>query len=383
MLQSMNALSGFGLAQSGKKSNLFKNMNTNRLCTNTKQTLGKKRRFTEIETEKAHVSKVKRVLQDRSISSSNIKNQESLNKLTNPSILRLKEMEKNKILEITTGMHPALKEAKNEISKLRINLKKVEEQSTFWRRRTLDLQRELRSNNNNTSYLSEQVLKLEKERVVLQQKLSAAEKQSSTISEAMRSLIAENNELKETIAQMDTELNTLMSFDADDAKLELQEPEDAKVCIELEKALEDTMADLSDRHTEIEDLKKLLAEVTIEKNLLEKEVTKKHIIAEIVDINAEELEENRVKDKVEKLQEAVEKCMFRIAVLTQKNEELKKLNGKLPGSSDHDAKLMNLLEDNEKLAMLESVCMRRFRKLLKEAAENLITEGTIDESFSN
>jgi len=381
MLQSMNALSGYGLAQSGKKSDLFENVNTNRLCTNSKQTLGKKRRFSEVETEKAQVSKVKRVLQDRSMSVSNSRNQESLNKLMNPAILRIKEMEKNKILEITTGMHPALKVAKDEISKLRINLKKVEEQSTFWRRRTLDLQKELRSSKTSTSYLTKQVAKLEKERVILQKKLSVAEKQSSTISEAMRSLIAENNELKETIAQMDTELNSLMSFDAEEAKLDLRAPDDAKVCIELEKALEDTMADLSDRHTEIEDLKKLLSEVTIEKNLLEKEVTKKQIIAEIVDINAEELENNTVKGKVEKLQEAVEKCMFRIAVLTQKNEELKKLNGDL--SLNSDAKLMNLLEDNEKLAMLESVCMQRFRKLLKEAAENLINEGTIDESFCN
>jgi len=378
MLQPITALTSLGLTQSGNLSNLFKNKDTNRLSNTTKQTAGRKRRFTEVERGKTNLPTSKRPLQVRPKSN----DQEALKmSLMNPSIIRIKQMEKSKMLEITTGMHPALKEAKDEITKLRINLRKVEEQSTFWRRRTLELQKELRSKKNNSSFLSEQVAKLEKERLVLQNKLTAAEEQSKAIMDAMKSLIAENNEMKETLAQMDTELNTLMNFDAEDAKLDPQVPEEAKACIDLEKALEDTMADLSERHSEIENLKTLLSEVTLEKNLLEKEVTKKKIIAEIGDVKADELEDLPVKGKVARLQEAVEKCMFRIAVLAQQNEELKKLNGKLTSSPDQDAGMVGLLEDNDKLAALESVCMQRFREVLKDAAEKLLTGDTMDESF--
>merc|ERR1719233_1029002 len=159
-----------------------------------------------------------------------------------------------------------------------------------------------------------------------------------------------------------------MNYDRDDTKLDTLMSEETKDCIELEKALEDTLADLSDRHSEIEDLKKLLSAVAVERNSLEKEVSKKNIIAQIVDINPHELEDQTLKSKANTLLLAVEKCMFRIALLTQQNEELKKtLN------CDLNSTMMNLLEDNDKIAALESVCMHRFRTVLKEAAEKLAT----------
>jgi len=49
-------------------------------------------------------------------------------------------------------------------------------------------------------------------------------------------------------------------------------------------------------------------------------------------------------------------------------------------SSDQDTRLMDLLEDDEKLHILESVCMKRFRKLLTEAAEKIVVQETLDES---
>jgi len=154
--------------------------------------------------------------------------------------------------------------------------------------------------------------------------------------------------------------------------------QDVQVCIALDKALEDTMADLSDRLEEIQDLKKLLAKTTIEKNLLEKEVRNKQMVAEIVGINKDELEDKNV-NKVEKLQEAVEKCMFRIAVLTQKNAELRKLKGDVSFTSDQDAK--DVLEENEQLPILESLCMQRYRNILKEAAEKMVAEEMNDSFF--
>jgi len=365
MLTSM-ALTSIGLSELKKSNHVF-HKNQTRLPKS-----GKKRSFQELDRGNDHPSKAIHALKD----GNGVKV-----KLTNPNINRLKQMEKNRKLAITTGMHPALKEAKNEIMKLRLNLRKVEEQSIFWRRKTLNLQKELLSSKSNITDLIEQVKNLEKERAVLQDEFNAAEQQSAAISDAMKNLIAENNELKETMGHMDGELNALMKSDADDT--EPQVPENANVCIELEKALEDTMADLSDRLAEIEDLKKLLAKVTIEKNLLEKAVSKKQIIAEIVDINLSELEDSTESNKIAKLQEALEKCMFRIAVLTQKNEELTKLNGDVSFSSDHDARLMDVLEDGEKLSVLESVCMQRYRNILKEAVEELVSAETTDNPRSN
>jgi len=118
-----------------------------------------------------------------------------IKQLKNPTIDKPKLVERNRTPAIITVMHPVLKEAKNEIVKLAINLRKVLEQSTFWRRKTFGLQKELHSSKSNVSHLSEQVVKLELERVMLQKKVTAAEKISSTISNAMKSLIAENKEL--------------------------------------------------------------------------------------------------------------------------------------------------------------------------------------------
>jgi len=217
------------------------------------------------------------------------------------------------------------------------------------------------------------------ERVLLQKKVTAAEENSNAILDTMRNLMVENKELKATINHMDEELKMLTEDDAKSEKLVVDDPEQNAM---LEKALEDTLSDLSDQLEEIEELKKLLAKVTIEKNLLEKQVAKKQIIAEIVDLNEGVAEDTNSTSKISKLQDAVEKCMFRISVLTQRNEELKKNSVNMSFSSDQDTRLMDLLEDDEKLHILESVCMKRFRKLLTEAAEKIVINETVDDSSS-
>jgi len=365
MLMSMNALERFTRTKSNKKSNpVFNDKDTNLLC-NTKQT-AKKRSFKEIGNDSAYTSKAKRAL----------KNREPM--MENPTIYKLKHFEKNRLREITSGMHPTLKKAKDEISKLSMKLKRVEEQSTFWRQKTMNLRKQLRSSKSSAAHLSERVVKLEVERVLLQKKVTAVEEQSNAISDSMVNLIAENKELKETINHMDMELKALMDDDAKSEEQVIESPEQSTV---LENALEDTLADLSDRLVEIEDLKKLLVKVTIEKSLLEKEVAKKQIIAEIVDLNEGESEYTNTDRKISKLQNAVEKCMFRMAVLTQKNEELRKINGNISFSSDQDARMMDVLEDDEKLHLLESVCMKRYRKLLQKAAEKFgVQEAVIEPS---
>jgi len=202
-----------------------------------------------------------------------------------------------------------------------MRLKKVGEQSTFCREKTLKLRKQLESSKNSVAQLSEKVIKLEVERVLLQNKVTAAEENSNAILDTMRNLMAENKALKAIINHMDEELKTLME---DDAKSEKQVVDGPELNIMLGNALEVTLSDLSDRLEEIEELKKLLAKVTIEKNLLEKQVVKKRIIAEVVDLNEDVAEDTNSTRKISKLQGIVEKCMFRISVLTQKNEELKK-----------------------------------------------------------
>jgi len=360
---SMNALERFTQTKSNKKSSIvFNDMDTNPQC-NTKQN-PKKRSFKEIGAVSAHTSQAKRILKER----------EPLMK--NPTICKIKQVEKNRLRAITTEMHPTLKKAKDEISKLSMKLKKVKEQSTFWRQKTLNLQKQLRSSKSSAAHLSERVVKLEVERVLLQKKVTAAEEQSNALSDSMRKLIAENKELKETVNHMDEELKALMEDDAKSHDQVIYSPEQSTM---MEKALEDTLADLSDRLAEIEDLKKLLAKVTIEKNLLEKEVAKKQIIAEIVDLNEGEAEYRNTDGKISKLRNAVEKCMLRIAVLTQKNENLRKNSHNMSFSSDQDARMMDLLEDEEKLHLLESVCMKRFRMVLKTVAEELVIKEDVNE----
>jgi len=365
----MNALAaGFGLSELKTQNSVFQKQPINNLFNR-----GKKRSFTELAKGKEFPTKAMHTVKDGKAVKV---------KLMNPRIIRLKQMEKNLTLEIKTGMHPVLKEAKDEIMELRLNLRKVEEQSTFWRRKTMNLQKELRSRQNNTTDVLERVKKLEEERAMLQKKVIAAEKKTSAIVDALTGVIAENNELKETIGHLDAELNALMKSDVDDTKEE-KLSEDTNACIELEKALQDAMADLSDRLAEIEDLKKLLAKVTIEKNLLERAVSKKQIIAEIFDVNRSEQGNGTLSSKIAKLEEALEKCMFRIAVLTQKNEELKKMNGDVSFISDRDARLMDVLEDDEKVAILESVCMQRYRTILKEAVEELASVEKTNKSRCN
>merc|ERR1719233_2542834 len=111
--------------------------------------------------------------------------------MENLRIYKLKQSEKNSSRVIATGIHPTLKKANDEISKLSIRLKKVEEQSTFWREKTLKLQKQLRSSNNSVAHLSQKVVKLEVERVLLQNKVAAAEENTVAILDTMRNLMAE------------------------------------------------------------------------------------------------------------------------------------------------------------------------------------------------
>jgi len=73
--------------------------------------------------------------------------------------------------------------------------------------------------------------------------------------------------------------------------------------------------------------------------------------------------------------------MFRIALLSQKNEELLKRSQNATFSSKNNERMMNILEDSDSLSILESRCMKRYRKLLKESAGELITQGTLNDSF--
>jgi len=71
--------------------------------------------------------------------------------------------------------------------------------------------------------------------------------------------------------------------------------------------------------------------------------------------------------------------MFRIAVLSEENEELIKFSQDASFISDVDASIMNILEDNEKLSILESSCMKRYGMLLREAADELVMHGILND----
>jgi len=352
----MNLLERLSLSHSRDYEKMLlqdRDINVQRL---SKKTVSKKRRLSDTSTETDRPSKTKRALKDEVL--------ENTVMLDNPIIFRLKQMDRNRVEAMTTDVHPVLKDAKEEIMKLNIILRKVKEQSRFWRRKTLELQNELRSNKNITAQLSEQVVMLELGQEQLQNEVFIAEEKISMVFDTMRNLRVENNELKGTIRQMFVDLET---FTKEDAKLDdISVADDATDYIGLNKLLVGTMTELHVRLKEIEDLKKLLASVTVEKRMYENGLKKSQINSEmeIKDNNAEEINSNM---KIQKLQAAMDKCTLRVGVLTQNNDEIKKLKGDIALSPELDAKIIDILDVSEKLSYLENVCMMSYRKLLKEA----------------
>merc|ERR1719350_1903585 len=159
-----------------------------------------------------------------------------------------------------------------------------------------------------------------------------------------------------------------------------------------EQALADTLNDLTEKLEEIETLKSALATMSRKKTELEEAVTRHTLLAEMISMrdnhDKKDAEGDEKKQRIATLQRAVEKCMFRIALLTEKNEQYKTaIRGArdrtgLGRDPENEPGLLNTLQDGQKVQVLESLCMQRYRKLLRETAETLIGQNTrMDESF--
>jgi len=237
-----------------------------------------------------------------------------------------------------------------------------------------------------------QMEKLDTERLKLQELLMRAELDKKNCSSEIERLLKKNTELNEVVEELNAELSLGNIFENEKADVSMQEAPTSEAMEALEQALSDTLVDLESKVEEIDGLKKALAAMSNEKTELEQAVTRHTILAEILSID----NENEQKDdegsvelaKIAKLQEAVEKCMFRIALLTEKNEQYKmkirhaQKRAGLESDVDDEPGLLKTLKDGQKVAVLESLCMQRYRKLLRETAETMIGQNTrMDESF--
>lgn len=287
--------------------------------------------------------------------------------------------------DTTEGLHPSLFEAKREIGQLTKKLNKVEEQSQFWRRKSYTLQGELTKCKKEVSELRLKVDSTENERLRLQSKLMSAAADNSKCMEGIQALMRENEDLKSVVNDVNEELRVLSTTTEACSGETCQEAIDQQHLLDLETALADTLADLTEKIEEIEILKKALEKVTVRKYQLEEVVTKDMLLKEMITVDAhimEDPEADPIRAKMIRLQEALEKCMFRIALLSQKNKELKKEKS---AGKTFPPTLLETLEDKQKVVVLESMCMQRFRKTLKKAAESLvgidIDGDQMDESF--
>lgn len=301
------------------------------------------------------------------------------------SVIELRSQHKNVLSHMRSGMHPALAKADQQNRQLSKKIKRIEEMAQFWKRKSLTLAEDLDRSRTEISMLRNKLENVESERLQLHSKLLSAKQDSSQCMKAIESLMSENENLKFIVENVNQELQLTQDAKAEvDEKCDVSmididdEVVDMETCKELEEALEDTLADLTERIEEIEELKVALAKTTVERDALQRVVSREVIESAIANLDNRELETNPTKLRIQKLQEMVEKCMFRIAVLTQKNEELKKIT--IDGSEDTN--LLETLEDSQKLEVLESLCMQRYRKLLRNTAANLVESGE-DEDLEN
>lgn len=310
------------------------------------------------------------------------------------AVKELKAEQKGAIAQVKLGMHPALLKKDHVNQNLKRKIRRVEEMVAFWKRKSLHLAKDLDKSRTEITMLREKLETVESERLQIQDKLLSAQQDNSQCMKAIKSLMSENDDLKFTMGNMSQELKELNDSKAEeldkcdismiDADAEEDQPTNMETCKELEEALEDTLADLTDRIDEIEELKSALAKTTVERDQLQQVVSREVIQYAIAEMQDEDQSPstNPTARRIAKLQEQVEKCMFRIAVLTQKNEELRKVAKN--GSDDTD--LLKTLEDSQKLEVLESLCMQKYRKLLRKTAAKIVETGEFqdlaNESFN-
>jgi len=287
--------------------------------------------------------------------------------------------------EPCNGLHPEIIKVSNQNIKLTKKMRRIEEMAQFWKRKSVSLAQDLDRSRSEISMLRDKLEGVESQRLSLQSKLLSAQQDSSQCMEAIQSLMSDNENLKFIVKNVNQELKIMQDIKAEELEkcdVSMIESEDTPVdmdtCRELEEALEDTLADLTDRLEEIEQLKKALAKTSVERDQLQRVVSKEVLKDAIAHLEDREVETDPTKLRLQKLQEMVEKCMFRIAVLTQKNEELRKVAKE--GGEDTD--LLKTLEDSQKLEVLESLCQQRYRALLRKTAAKLVENGE-EEDLAN
>jgi len=292
------------------------------------------------------------------------------------AVVELRAQQLGELDVLRTGVHPTVAKANHTNKLLTKKLRRVEEMSQFWKGKSLNLAEDLNKSRTQLSMLQDKLQLVESERLDLANKLKKAKLDNASFMEAIKSLMSENNTLKFVSRSIEQEQELESEMKDGHVPTACKE-----TCEELEEALQDTLADLTERIDEIDQLKAALAKTTVERDELLKVVSRDAIKSVIANMNGQVVSSNAPDKRIARLQAQVEKCMFRIALLTQKNEQLREVSR---GEST-EFELLKTLEDSQKLEVLESLCMQRYRELLRNVACTLVETGEDedldDESF--
>lgn len=366
--RSNSTLNGFGVAPLGTNTGLAMRFNSNKLnmtnglaartnkSTSHSFTKARKRSLSEALQNKCRVEPPRK--------KSNL-NSNGIPKLP-LAVVELRAQHLSEAKALGTGMHPTLAKADRTNKMLTKKIRRVEEMAQFWKSKSLSLAEDLNTSRTHISMLKDKLQVVESERLDLAKKLKTAHLDNSNCMKAIKSLMSENNTLKFVSRSVEREQELECEIRDGNETVSCKE-----TCQELEEALEDTLADLSERIDEIEQLKAALAKTTVERDELQKVVSRDVIKSAIANLDDQVKTNDPAKKRIAKLQGQVEKCMFRIALLTQKNEELQKISSGAASATD----LLKTLEDSQKLEVLESLCMQRYRKLLRDTASTLVETG--------
>lgn len=291
--------------------------------------------------------------------------------------------------------HPsaALCKANTKIGSLTKRIRSLEEQTEYWRRKSLTYSQENTVIREQIDKMKQTVRTVEGERVALQTSIMRAEANSNSCINEIRKLMSANAKLMGTVGNLNEELklaDTPVHSTPVSVKRKDVTPDHAA---RVETALTDTLSDLTEKINEIDQLKKALAEASSEKSRLDEVVTRNTILTEMLEMENDDQKDAEgcpKRAKIAALQSAVVKCVDRITQLSDKNEAFKAVirearDAQRPPSSSKSESIIQSLDQGQKVQILESLCMQRYRLLLREAAESLVgTEvdnGRIDESF--
>lgn len=258
---------------------------------------------------------------------------------------------------------------KEEIASIKVQLHKSKEKTDYWRRRSLDLSSTLIAKKANTkksiSALEEKVEEMTAARLKLQKKLAEDTETNEKALDELAGLLEVQSELEKDKERLLEDIKELKSSCAEDREQRAAQIEELQTC------LRDTLGDLKTKLSELTTAKEALRRA--EARVVELQKAAESSKTEVDPAANSELRHkcDRREERIAHLTGMVEKLVFKASVLSQTNTELKaKIGGGVSEASSPAADLASNvpLPVPNKMAILEEMCLKRYSKIMKQAA---------------